>query len=115
MSTRYLAPYSVLSQSVSSTNSYVSSSTNVAYLDNISYMPRVVSGTPSGTFDVQVSHDNTIFTSLTLSAVPTITSGSLSNVPIALEGLPFPYVRIVYTNSAGTGVVSTTISAKGIT
>lgn len=112
-----LPPYAVLGAAgtaVSSTTTYYSSSTNVTNLDNISYIPLVVSGTPTGTFDVQVSHDKSNWQSLTLSAVPTITSGTLTNIPISIEGLPFPWIRLNYTNSSGSGTISATVAGKMI-
>lgn len=102
------------SVSVSSTTAYTSSVSDITFLDNASYVLKVDSGTPSGTFDVQVSNDGTNWNSLTLSAVPTITSGTLTNVPIAMDGLPFSKVKLVYTNSAGSGVISAVFTAKEV-
>jgi hypothetical protein len=114
VSKKILYPYQVLNTSVSSTTTYNSTATNVTFIDNISFVPLVASGTPSGTFAVQVSHDNVNYQALTLSAVPTITSGALSNVPVTLTGLPFPWVRLAYTNSSGTGTVTATIAGKQV-
>ena len=100
--------------SVTGTNSYTSTVTDITFMDNVSYVLKVDSGTPSGTFDVQVSNDGTTYQSLTLSAVPTITTGTLTNVPIAMTGLPFSKVRLVYTNSAGSGVISAVLTAKEV-
>lgn len=107
-----LPPNQVLNASVSSTTSYTSSTTDISYIDNISYVPLVATGTPSGTFVVKVSHDKLNWQPLTLSAVPTATSGVLTNVPIALNQVPFPYVQLVYTNSSGTGTVTATVFGK---
>lgn len=115
MSKKVLSGYRALDAvSVSSTNSYSSAITDVLNLDNAGYILSVDSGTPTGTFDVQVSNDGTTFNSLSLSAVPTITAGVLSNVPIALVGLPFTKVKLVYTNSSGSGVISAVLTAKEI-
>jgi hypothetical protein len=99
---------------VSSTTVYTSAVSDITFLDNASYVINVDSGTPSGTFTVQVSNDGIVYNPLTLSASPTITSGVLTNVPVSLPNLPFTKIKLVYTNSAGSGVVSAIFTAKEI-
>lgn len=101
-------------QAVSSTTAFPSQSVPISGEDNVGIIPIVVSGTPSGTFAVQVSNDNVNFQSLTLAAVPTITAGTLSNSPLALNQLPYLWLKVVYTNSAGSGSISATLAAKSV-
>lgn len=94
--------------------------TAVQFLDNI-MLQIVATGSPTGTFAVQTSLDfdpNTptvtpTWTSLQLSGTPALT-GSGDTILITLNQLPGPYIRTVYTRSAGTGSCNINISAKEI-
>lgn len=68
-------------------------------------------GTPTGTFDVQVSCDNANWTSVTLSPAPAA-AGSASNAYVDLSLLSAPYMRVVYTKTSGTGSLTIYLAAK---
>jgi len=91
----------------------------VRYEDNVG-IQLIWTGTPVGSFDIQVSlnyNANTgvagDWTSLTLSN-PIAPAGSASTGYIDLNQLSAPYFRIVYTNASGTGVLNAWITAKGV-
>ena len=97
-----------------------------AYLDNLS-IQLDWSGTPDGSFKVQASNDHeevnqggvavvTIpgsWVDIPLSTTITAT-GSADDAQIALNQIPGPYVRVVYTASSGTGSLNCFVSGKGI-
>jgi len=70
-------------------------------------------GTTAGTIAVQVSNDNSTFTALTLSAVPT-PAGSADNYLVNINQAPFQYMRIVFTRTSGTGTLTAIVSMKGV-
>lgn len=87
-------------------------SVGVQYLDFIS-IEVVITGTPTGTLDVQISHDNSNWVSVPLSSTAVITSGSPSPIIFEnIEALPAPWVRMVYTATSGSGTMSATLSAR---
>jgi hypothetical protein len=72
----------------------------------------VWTGTPTGTFDIQVSLDHRqdaygnvtnpgTWSSLTISPSPSSPAGSASNTYIDINQLSAPYVRVVYTKGSG--------------
>lgn len=76
-------------------------------------------GTPNGTFNVQVAQNynialpnQAVWRDLTLDGVPTV-SGSAGSHQIRIgEPLPFYAVRIQYINTSGTGVLAGMITGK---
>lgn len=84
-------------------------------------------GSPVGTFQVQGSLDyvppQTNYTdqptatgnwvNLTLSPVPTA-AGAPDNILIDLFALSFPFIRIVYTRTSGTGTLDAYVSCKAL-
>lgn len=100
--------------------SFTSGVISVQFLDNI--MLQIVStGTPAGTFAVQVSSDYDVnsnpntsnWVALPLSGTPTL-SGSGDIIDIAMNQVPSPYMRLVYTRSSGTGTCNAWVSAKEV-
>lgn len=96
---------------------------DIRYQTGCSFAP-VWTGTPSGTFTVQVSNDyvpnlqnasapvtpgtwNTIQT-----MVPTQPAGSASNTFIPVYAIVANYIRLVYIGSSGTGTLSGAFTAK---
>jgi hypothetical protein len=96
--------------------------TSIKFLDNI-LMEFVATGTPAGTYSVEVSSDyqqdlegNVLvagnWTPLTFSPVPTISSAG--TVVLDMNQLPAPYIRAKWEPTSGTGVLNVFISAKEI-
>ena len=107
-----LATYVTLKNGDMSGN-LISASTDIRWMDNlvlyISY-----TGTPTGTFSVQVSPDNnSSWYDLLLTPAP-VASGSGGAMRIALNELPDPYIRLKYTATSGAGSLTTTIAGKMI-
>jgi hypothetical protein len=92
-----------------------SSATNIEGLDNVGiYID--FSGTPVGTFAVQVSTDKgppTRWSDLELSPDP-VASGSADTITMDLNNLPYSWLRLVYRRTSGTGTLSAWISAKAV-
>lgn len=97
--------------------------TNIQWLDNIGYQFNF-SGSPVGTFAIQVSADyaqddsgnvtnagNWIAVSL---PTPAVASGSAGSLYIDLNQLSAPWIRAVYTKTSGTGTLNAFITAKQI-
>lgn len=94
--------------------------TNIQFLDNIG-IQLSWTGSPVGTFTVQVSADynqdslgNVLaaghWVTLTLPTSPTTASGS--PIYLDLNQLSAPWIRVVYTKTSGTGSLSAFITAK---
>ena len=97
--------------------------TVVQFLDNISIQLNFT-GTPDGTFEVQVSDDyladgfgNVLvpgtWIALPLTGTP-IAAGVADQIMIDLNQLPMPNVRVVYTPTASTGLLDMYITGKEI-
>ncbi len=103
--------------------SVTSTVTNIQFLDNIG-IQLSFTGTPVGTFDVQISADHaqdangnvTVagnWISLTLDPVPTA-SGSADSIYIDINQTSAPWLRVVYTRTSGSGTLNGYITAKGV-
>jgi len=104
---------------------YTSPPTNTQYLDNVVYvLSWPATGSPNGTFAVQVSEDYTVSSTgtvtssgtwlpLTLSATVAATGGA-DQALIDLNQLPSSWVRLVYTQSSGSGTLTGYISGKSV-
>jgi hypothetical protein len=97
--------------------------TVVQYLDNISIQLNFT-GTPTGTFAVQVSNDYLtdgfgvvtnagLWVDLPLTGSP-VASGAADQIMIDINQIPMPNVRVVYTRTGGTGALDMYITGKGI-
>lgn len=108
---------------VSMATNVTSGGTNIQFLDNISIQLNFT-GTPTGTFDIQVSNDfeqdsqgaivhvgNWI--SLPLNPTPSA-AGSADQIIIDVNQVSQPWMRMVYTAASGTGTLNMYISAKTI-
>lgn len=102
--------------------SFASSATNVGWLDNISYQVNV-SGTPTGSFDVQVSNDHVEENGVVITAgnwitvTPlnaVVTTGSPAQSMIVYDQCASTYVRLIYTRTSGTGTADVYIHVKEI-
>ncbi len=119
---RSLAPSQILtSQSLGA--SFSSPATNVLLLDNVAIQLNVTTSDAVGTFTVEGSLDHVEangvisnagnWVALNLSAVPTL-SGSSTSFLLDLNQVSFPWIRVTYTRTSGTGTVNAYISAKAI-
>lgn len=92
--------------------SLTSSVTNINFLDNIG-IQLIFTGSPTGTFSVEVSNDNTSWTALSLSPAPAA-SGSAGNQYIDLNQLSAAWIRTKYTRTSGSGSLTAYLSAKEV-
>ena len=88
-----------------------SASTNILHTDRVGYQ-LVWTGTPEGTFSVEVSNDEVTWAELTLSASIN-GGGAADNAFIDIETAA-KYVRCKWTNSSSTGTLQAHITAKSI-
>lgn len=88
-----------------------SPSSNILYQDRAGYQ-LVWTGTPVGTFSVEVSNDETTWTELTLTTAIT-GGGAADNAFIDVETAA-KYVRVVWTASSSTGTLQAHITSKSI-
>lgn len=117
-----LKKYQIFTAAVQSGTATITSNVvEIQYLDNV-FLQLNSSGTPNGTFDVQVSSDhvediegNVIvagnWISLVLSPSPVLIGAPL-NIGIDLNQLGASYLRVQYTNTSGSGIVNGFVSGK---
>lgn len=95
--------------------------TSVQFLDNIGFQFNFT-GTPVGTFDVQVSADHSQdlegnvtvagnWTSIPFSTQPAA-AGAGATIYIDINQISAPYMRAIYTRTSGTGTLNAFITAK---
>lgn len=111
-----------LQTDVSMATSLTSNPVPIMYEDSVAIQLNFT-GTPVGTFQVQGSLDYSPggpfgaqanagnWANLTLSPVPTA-AGAGDVILIDMFALSFPYIRVVYTRTSGTGVLNTYIDCK---
>ena len=96
--------------------------TNISYLDNVAIQLNFT-GTPTGTFSIQGSLDHKEYNGQIVNAgnfVPLTfsstlaASGAAGQILLDLNQLSFPYIRIVYTRTSGSGSLDAYISAKAV-
>lgn len=104
---------------MSGTSTLTSQITEIRGFDNIAYEVDF-SGTPIGTFTVEVSNSydpitnpNATFVVLVLSPTP-VASGSSGVIGIDINQSGFKYIKLTYTNTSGSGVLQAYISGKAI-
>lgn len=98
---------------VSSTSTVNSPVYNANFSDNIGIQISFV-GTMTGTLSVQCSVDNVNFIALTFNPVLSQPAGSNLSYLIDINQLPFPYIRVSYTNASGSGTLSASLSSKDL-
>lgn len=93
--------------------------TTISWLDNVA-VQLIWTGAPVGTFSVQGSLDYNAVTSnpgtwvsLVLNPVPTA-AGSADSALVDMNQLSFPYIRVVYNFTSGTGTLNAYIAAKEV-
>jgi len=101
-----------------------SPATDIRYVDNISIQLNFT-GSPVGTFSIQGSLDYSpglsddpvanpgTWVDLTLSATPTA-SGAADQILIDMNQVPFPYIRVKYDATSGTGALDYLLLAKEV-
>ena len=89
-----------------------SASFNVKNLNDIA-LQFIFTGSPTGTFYVQASVNGTTWGSITTEPATISASGAAGNHEIDLEGYSFPFIRVFYDFSSGTGSLNVYLSAKG--
>ena len=121
-----LQPYNVVpAASGNMLSTLQSPPTNISGLDDVGYSLSWT-GTPNGTFTVQVSLDYSpglaptdypinagTWSTLTLSTAITA-SGSPDNAFIDVTLVSAPWIRLVYTPSSSTGTLSVWVCGKGL-
>ena len=109
---------------VSSTNVYTSNVVEILNLDNV-YIQLDVTGSPTGSFDVQISSTHNedelgnvlvagTWVSLVLTPAAAVVAGNPTDIGIDCNQLGAPYLRVVYTNASGTGTVAINVSGKAL-
>ena len=106
-----LVPTSVITAGDMSQATVTSLTTNVQYMDNVSY-EAAWTGAPVGTLVVQGSHTGTNWNTI-ISASPA-PAGTSSSQLFDLNQLSFPLVRVLYTKSSGTGTLNVTVCVKEV-
>lgn len=101
-----------------------SGATNIQYTDNCAIQLNFT-GTPVGIFSVEGSVDHAVnamtgvqtvaglWIPVTLDPIP-VASGSSGQILIDMKELSFPWIRVVYTRTSGTGTLNGFISAKAV-
>ena len=89
---------------------------NIQPMDNIGIQVNITAGSPSGTFDVQISADHVEQNGQVITAgnwislgtpyTATIVSGSPANIYWDITEISSQYIRLLYTKSSGTGTVT---------
>ncbi len=117
-----LFPYT---QSSSMATSVTTTPTHIAFLDNIAVQIDITTSDGIGTFALQGSCDyvkgdaeNAAVTGnwVTITLSPTIPASASADAHtlINMQQLAFPWIRLVYTRSSGTGTLAVTITGKEI-
>ncbi len=109
-----LLPYHLTTAQTLSAN-FSTGTVAVPYLDNVGIQINIsATAGASGNFTVNVSLDNVTFIPLVMSGTPAV-SGVNDNILISLNQLPFRYMNLTYTSAtAGTGSCDIYIMAKEI-
>lgn len=105
------------------TGTVTSAVSNIEFMDNIG-IELDWTGTPNGTFAVQVSvsyHQDSLgnvtnvgaWNSITLSPVPAAV-GAAGTYYIDINQISSPWIRVVYTPSSSTGVLNAYICGKSV-
>lgn len=88
-----------------------SSVTTVTGIDYVN-IQAVWTGTPTGSFDFQASHDQATWTSLAF-ANPFTATGAAGNLMADIK-LSAPYLRVVYTPTSGSGTLNVSITGNTV-
>ena len=86
-------------------------STNILYTDRVGFQLSWT-GTPTGSFSIEVSNDEVVWVALTLSATVTA-AGSADDAFIDAETAA-KFIRVKYSDTSGSGTLQAHITAKSI-
>jgi hypothetical protein len=106
-----LAPYHLV-QAGDMSGNITSAATNIQYLDNVGVQFNWT-GTPTGSFYVEVSLDKANWTALSLSPAPAA-SGAAGTWYCDLQELSSPWIRVRYAASSGSGTLDVYVGGKAI-
>lgn len=99
-------------QSKSMATSFASAWVDALEIDNLS-IHIVASGSPTGSFVVNVSPDKASAVALTLSGSPAL-SGSGDSIILDLNQLPHRYVQVSYLATSGSGTCDGWVTGKSL-
>jgi hypothetical protein len=120
----YLKPYIIIPAGTSLGANITSAVTSINYLDNVAIQINCVTSDAIGTFDVEGSLDYAVDTlgnvtnsgiwiPITLAVAPTLAGVNL-DILLDLNQLSFPYIRVTYARTSGTGTCVAYVSAKQV-
>lgn len=87
--------------------------TTIDMIDQVCYQVTWTSSNAVGVISVQGSVDGTTFNDLTFTPALAQPASNNGSYLINLALIPFPYVRVKYTRTSGTGTLVVYLSAKG--
>jgi hypothetical protein len=105
-----LQPYLIVTNGAMA-GTITSSTANIGGYDNVA-IQLTWTGTPVGTFAIQASLDATNWVALTLGTTVSV-AGAADTALIEITMAPYPYLRVVYTATSGTGTLNAYLCAKG--
>jgi hypothetical protein len=94
------------------TASITSPAIDIRWFDNLIMYIRFT-GTPTGTFTVETSGDQTNWFELTLSPAPAAV-GAANTIRIQFTQIADSYIRLKYNFTSGTGALTATLAGKEI-
>ena len=107
-----LTPYHVIVAGDMSGDVTQATPTNIQYADNVSVQLNFT-GTPTGTFEIQGSLDQSNWVPLVFSTSP-VASGASGQILLDMNQLSFPYIRVFYDRTSGSGTLDAYISWKEV-
>lgn len=122
MSRKVLNNYKLISAgSMASTLNSVA--VNIEQMDNIAIQVNVLTGTATGALNIQVSLDYKALNGVVVNAgnwislgspyTQAITSGAPANTALNVQNMGFPWIRLNYTSTSGSGTFDAFIGGKG--
>lgn len=91
----------------------ISNPTNIQNLDNIGVQISWT-GTAVGVIEIDCSIDGTNYFALSFGPALTQPAGTAGGYLVNLTELPYPLIRVKYTNASGTGTLSVWICGKDL-
>ena len=98
---------------MSGTSTILSAVQSIQYYDNIG-LEISWTGTPTGTISILASISDVNFYPYAPALTLTQPAGSAGGYLLNLNQVPYPYIKVQYVNSSGTGALSVWVSAKDL-